>query len=225
MSVKQDKQDVASDEESPARSARFCRIADKAMGITFGTFIAILFGGALFMALLAHVAGYDSESLPDDISQYPDRIRGIALGISYILLAVTIVMVALLPPFVVSMAIQALDQRKARKADPQVLLGKRIARLNAALADSAELLTDLQSQLRIQEAARTKIMADIAKNEQIAQLHREQADAVASLVREVTDHAHTKLNRQTRREQLLFFMAGLLVSVPIGILVNFATSR
>ncbi|MDQ3402891.1 MAG: hypothetical protein M3548_05795 [Actinomycetota bacterium] len=93
----------------------------------------------------------------------------------------------------------------------------RIEQLRANLGASALLIKQIEAEFQLQVAALGRIKAESEENRRLAELSREQADAV----RAVIASANTQAARPAKRQQWLFFLAGLFFSIPLGIGVNF----
>lgn len=75
----------------------------------------------------------------------------------------------------------------------------------------------VQSEVDLQVTALTKVKAEAEENQRLAELNKEQAEAVRRVIAS-TNEAAAKPNR---RQQWLFFLAGLFFSIPLGVGVNF----
>ena len=93
----------------------------------------------------------------------------------------------------------------------------RVAQLRANLEISKFLIRQINAEFDLQVAAAEKIKAEAEQNQRLAELNAEQAQAVKKLVESVQSRA-SKLGS---RQQWLFFLAGLLTAVPLGVVGNF----
>jgi len=113
-----------------------------------------------------------------------------------------------------------LAEKIRRRAAPEPTepdITDRIEQLRSHLGSSATLIKQIESEFQLQVAALDKIKAESEENQRLAELSREQADAVRAVIASAND----KAARPARRQQWLFFGAGLLFSIPLGIGVNF----
>ncbi len=93
----------------------------------------------------------------------------------------------------------------------------RIEQLRSHLGASAKLIKQIESEFQLQVAALERIKAESEENQRLAELSRAQADAVRAVIASTYDTAA----RPAKRQQWLFFGAGLFFSIPLGIGVNF----
>jgi uncharacterized protein HemX len=121
----------------------------------------------------------------------------------------------------------------------------RVARLVASLHESQRLIRELQAEIDAKAAAVARLQAEEEQSRQIAALREEEAAAVNHLISSTLQTAHDNLRRELererdhlrnnlsqlqselstmqrtgRRDQWLFFAAGVLLSIPIGIAIN-----
>ena len=109
--------------------------------------------------------------------------------------------------------------RSVREADQAVpTLTDRINALRSNLAASAFLIEEINAEFDLQTAAAERIRAEAEENQRLAALHKEEAEAVRTLV----ERTQAKASRLAGRQQWLFFLAGLLFAVPLGVAGNFA---
>ena len=94
---------------------------------------------------------------------------------------------------------------------------QRIEQLQGHLNSSAALMAEIQAEFRLQEASLERIKTDAERNQRLAALHQAEADAVRAVIEE----AQSRGLRLGNRAQWGFFVAGLLSSIPLGIVVNF----
>jgi hypothetical protein len=85
---------------------------------------------------------------------------------------------------------------------------------------TAELVSELQAEMEATMAALERLRIQNEEYEKLAAVREQEAQAVRRLVESVISGAHTELERSSRRDQALFFVAGLVASVPLGMLVN-----
>jgi hypothetical protein len=62
-----------------------------------------------------------------------------------------------------------------------------------------------------------------AISRRLVAVRRDEAEAVSRLIEDVIGSTHVKLARSSRRDQWLFFLLGLLASIPVQILVTLLT--
>jgi hypothetical protein len=121
----------------------------------------------------------------------------------------------------------------------------RIGRLVASLHESQRLITELQAEIDVKAAAVARLQAEEEQSRQLAALRQEEAAAVNRLISTTLNAAHDNLRRELeqerdhlrgnlshlqleleamqrkgRRDQWLFFGAGVVLSIPIGIMIN-----
>ncbi len=121
----------------------------------------------------------------------------------------------------------------------------RVSRLVESLGEAESIVTELQAELRARHAAVDRLRAEEEQSRQLAALRAEEAKAVKGVIDAAITSAHASLQqsmlkeqselrarlkllqkdleqaqRKSRKEQMLFFLAGALLSIPIGLLVN-----
>ena len=101
---------------------------------------------------------------------------------------------------------------------PVRTLTDRINALRSNLAASALLIEEINAEFELQTKAAERIRAEAEENRRLAALHKEEAKAVATLV----ERTQARAARLAGRQQWLFFLAGLLFAVPLGVAGNFA---
>ncbi|MFI5589862.1 hypothetical protein ACIA5G_32770 [Amycolatopsis sp. NPDC051758] len=89
--------------------------------------------------------------------------------------------------------------------------------LRRNLEQSGWLTTEIEAEFQLQIIALERIKAEADENQKLAALHQDEADAV----RAVIESAQVKGERPVKRQQWLFFLAGLFFSIPLGVGVNF----
>jgi hypothetical protein len=112
-------------------------------------------------------------------------------------------------------------RRIGEQLTPAPTLTDRIETLRENLGQSSTLINEINAELQLQTAALERIRAEAEENQRLAALHREEADAVRQLVSTTIEGAQSESVKQSKRSSWLFFLAGLLFSVPLGVGVNF----
>ncbi|MEU6743743.1 hypothetical protein [Streptosporangium sandarakinum] len=105
------------------------------------------------------------------------------------------------------------------KPSPTDMVGQiklRMNRVDGAFDEAVSLMADLQRELQAAEAARRQVMADAKRQQELAKVD----EATAKLIQEILLADAKKAARVQRKQQLLYFAAGVLVSIPVGIMVN-----
>jgi hypothetical protein len=100
-------------------------------------------------------------------------------------------------------------------------LADRIEILRSNLKQSTSIMDEIHAELNLQTTALDRVRAEAEQNQRLAALHQEEADAVRKLVAATIEGAQGKAARPAKRQQWLFFLAGLFFSVPLGVGVNF----
>lgn len=112
-------------------------------------------------------------------------------------------------------------RRQTRVGLPPPTISDRIEQLRRNLASSRQLIDEVNAELEAQATNLERIKAEAEQNQRLAALNKEAADAVGHLLETVVQQAQQKTARVGTRQQWLFFLSGLLLSVPIGFLVNY----
>ncbi|WP_157621629.1 hypothetical protein [Saccharothrix sp. NRRL B-16348] len=111
-------------------------------------------------------------------------------------------------------------------------LEERIKILSENLQESRSLMDEISIELTAQAAKIAEARAEAEHHKSLAAAHEEAAEAMDKLVEttvrrvqgEITERQElaSRLNaKRNRWQQWLFFLAGLLASIPLGLLVNF----
>jgi hypothetical protein len=130
------------------------------------------------------------------------------------------------------------DYSSAEAEDTQ----DRVGRLVRSLHESQRLITELQDEIDAKAAAVARLQAEEEHSRQLAALRKEEPEAVNKLISTTLAAAHDGLRRQLEDErddlrknikrlqdelagmqhadQWMFFGAGVLLSIPIGIVIN-----
>ncbi len=97
------------------------------------------------------------------------------------------------------------------------MLRRRVERVNEAFVEAATLMADLQRDLAAQQAAREELIAKADEQQRLLAVDQEQAENIRQILL-----GETKATiRAERRREMLFLGAGMLMSIPIGVLVNY----
>lgn len=96
----------------------------------------------------------------------------------------------------------------------------RIEKATDAMRLAAELVDELQAEMDARTATLARLQAENDQYERLAGVRKQEAETVTKLVETVINNAHANLGRVARRDQALFFFAGLLFSIPLQILLN-----
>jgi hypothetical protein len=96
----------------------------------------------------------------------------------------------------------------------------RIEEATRSLQVAARLVDELQTEMRARAVALERLQAENAEHERLAAVRKEEAEAVSRLIESVISSAHAKLSRSSRRDQVLFFFAGLATSIPVQLVAN-----
>ncbi|MGV9383354.1 hypothetical protein ACWDRB_46595 [Nonomuraea sp. NPDC003707] len=104
-------------------------------------------------------------------------------------------------------------QLAARRAHP---LKPRVEAVTAAFAEASQLMAELQHDLELQQAAHQILAEAVDEHQNFLDVNHEQAQKIREIV--LSDiHAN---RRGDRRQQWLFFILGVAVSIPIGVVIN-----
>ena len=98
----------------------------------------------------------------------------------------------------------------------------RIEALRANPGASRALIAEIDAEFALQVAAAERIQAEAQENERLAALRRDEAEAVRQFVERTIEGAQARSAKLGSRQQWLFFLAGLPVSVPLGVVGNVA---
>ncbi|HEX8343226.1 MAG TPA: hypothetical protein VF657_00600 [Actinoplanes sp.] len=134
------------------------------------------------------------------------------------------------------------DRLKEQVDEPAT---RRISRIAEALHESQLLISELQSEMDTKVAAVERLRAEEEESRRLASLREEEARAVRNLVSATIESAHRELQRSMeqerdeqqgrlldlqdalksmqesgRKDQARFFLYGVGVSIPIGIVIN-----
>jgi len=126
---------------------------------------------------------------------------------------------------VVSVAVATLpilsrQPRRASSSRGEPTVAARIDDATRSLELAAKLVNELQIEMQARMVALERLQVENAEYEKLAAVQKEEAEAVSRLIEGVISSTHTRLNRSSRRDQALFFIAGLIASIPVQIVVN-----
>lgn len=107
------------------------------------------------------------------------------------------------------------ERRDGSRSTP-LTVADRIDALQYNLRSSKRLLEEIEAELQVQLVGFERIKAEAENSKHLAALHKEESDAVRRLVDVTVQGAQ----RQGGRQQWAFFVGGLLVSIPLGVLGN-----
>ncbi|MFI9848493.1 hypothetical protein ACIHFD_66625 [Nonomuraea sp. NPDC051941] len=103
------------------------------------------------------------------------------------------------------------ERRKAREAHRE-----RIAEMNKAFVAATTLMDDLQREVAAQQAALRELTRQAEEQQRLRDIDPDQAERIRQIL-----VGETKATiRAERRQQWLFFILGVLVSIPIGVMIN-----
>ncbi|MEV4581887.1 hypothetical protein AB0K16_52510 [Nonomuraea jabiensis] len=112
------------------------------------------------------------------------------------------------------------DRVEEAAEDPSERLQRRIDRVNVAFAEAASLMDELQRDLEAQQLTRAALLEEAQRQQELLALNEEQAEKI----RGILVHETRSTIRAERRQQMIYFIAGVVVSallsIPIGIWVN-----
>jgi hypothetical protein len=111
-----------------------------------------------------------------------------------------------------------LELQESPSLQPGELLTERIARVQRHLREISALLPALQAELDFRSTALEQLREDAAHYEKVAALHEPEALAVQQMVERTIERG----TKRGSRQQLLFFLGGLLSAIPTGVLGNYA---
>jgi hypothetical protein len=118
------------------------------------------------------------------------------------------------------MAQQGQRRSKELTAERQSPLSNRIEMLRDNLKVSDAIIAEITAELNLQMTSLDRIRAEAEENRNLAALHKDEADAVKKLV-ETIHTAQNTTTEQGKRQQWMFFVAGLLLGIPPSVLANF----
>jgi hypothetical protein len=98
---------------------------------------------------------------------------------------------------------------------------QRVEAMKRTLLDSSSLIGELQAELEVRTTALERLRAQEDAYEELARLHEREAAAVSVLVEKVITDTHRTLERSSRRDQIVFFVLGVLASVIVTLLFSF----
>ncbi|GAA1628265.1 hypothetical protein GCM10009733_026260 [Nonomuraea maheshkhaliensis] len=123
-------------------------------------------------------------------------------------------------PLSVIFLVQALRMSRQRleesQEDPSEALEDRIRRATESFAETGRLLAELQNTFSVQQAALKKVTEEAEEQALLRDMDPETAEKMRRII-----VGETKATlRAERRTQRLYFAGGVLLSIPIGALIN-----
>ncbi|TDW18833.1 hypothetical protein EV650_5429 [Kribbella kalugense] len=88
------------------------------------------------------------------------------------------------------------------------------------MRSSAELIEQITAEMEVRAATAASLKAEAEQAQQLASLHQEQQDAVMRAVRAEIGAEGKNAARQNLKANILFFLAGVLVSVAIQLVIK-----
>ncbi|MEU6778577.1 hypothetical protein ABZ912_05190 [Nonomuraea angiospora] len=109
------------------------------------------------------------------------------------------------------------NQRIAQAAeDPRERLRQRAQVVTEAVSEAAKLMDELRRDLEAQQAAREALVAQAEEQQRLLEINQEQAEKIRHIL-----IGETKATiRAEQRQQWMFFALGVVVSIPIGVMIN-----
>lgn len=81
----------------------------------------------------------------------------------------------------------------------------------------------VETELKARRAKMEELAVEAEQYQQTAKLHKETSDAVRDFLTAKVSEQLMVIDKNSRRSQVLYFAAGVLVSIPIGVVINLAT--
>jgi hypothetical protein len=122
-----------------------------------------------------------------------------------------------------SLLIERISHRRASSSGGEPTVAARINDATRSLEVAAGLVNELQTEMQARMVALERLQVENAEYEKLTAVRKEEAEAVSRLIEAVISSTHTRLSRSSRRDQVLFFVAGLAASIPVQIVVNLVT--
>jgi hypothetical protein len=97
---------------------------------------------------------------------------------------------------------------------------RQLADAREGLTRAAELASVLEKEILSRQATLEAIEADIAAHRAVASIDQGQAASLAQLVEAATRQAHQRLLRASRLDQITFFLAGVIMSTVVQLLMS-----
>lgn len=100
--------------------------------------------------------------------------------------------------------------------DPKEVLQRRVRRVNEAVAIASFEMQALQRDLEAQQAASAALLDQAKEQQSLLEINQDQAEKIRHIL-----VGETKATlRAEGRKQWMFFGLGVVVSIPIGIMIN-----
>jgi hypothetical protein len=112
------------------------------------------------------------------------------------------------------------DRIAPRKKVADTSLEQRLSELGLTMKQAAGLLTQVEAELEARAVRARTLQAAADEAENLAKLHAQEREAVARLVRGEIAMEGKRSARQQLVANLLFFLAGVLVSVAVNLFVQ-----
>ncbi|MEV0313547.1 hypothetical protein [Nonomuraea fuscirosea] len=143
-----------------------------------------------------------------------------ALGLQFVAAQVLLVAAALTAAAVLVFVLAEGRQRTRAisdaEEDPKEVLRRRVERVNRAVAAAASEMQELQRDLEAQQAASAALLSQAEEQQRLLEINQEQAEKIRHIL-----VGETKATlRAEGRKQWMFFGLGVLVSIPIGVMIN-----
>jgi hypothetical protein len=104
-------------------------------------------------------------------------------------------------------------------------LEESLRALRGNVAHIRNAVPELEAELELRTALITQLTTDAEKFDRLAQMNRVEANAVEELINRTITSGQALSQRSVAGRERLYFLAGLFLSMPVGVLVNFVYDR
>jgi uncharacterized protein YicC (UPF0701 family) len=136
------------------------------------------------------------------------------------LVSITAAIVSALGSGVAGVIAAWLQSRRREGPEVKASLEERLSELGDNLRDSARLLTEVEAEIEARAARAERLKREADDAERLAALAASERDAVARLVRAEIGAEGRRSLRRGLLINLLFFVAGILASIAVTLLVH-----
>ncbi|MFJ2034323.1 hypothetical protein [Streptosporangium sp. NPDC087985] len=110
------------------------------------------------------------------------------------------------------------DRARLQQAaeDPHERLYRRIQAVNKAFTEAAGLMDELRRDLEAQQATREALLVEAERQQRLLEINKDEAEKIRQIL-----IGETKATiRAERRRQWMYIGIGALLSIPVGVFVN-----
>jgi hypothetical protein len=200
-----------------SKSLRVIEWLENALTKVAGLGLFLLIASALLAQLAAWAAGLNIESLPDDISKYPGNLRYVAY-VGVVGMGSTIASIFLMVPvLLLALPLRRKEQKRVALLDKEAIFQEKVVKIGLALNDAKKLVDQLEQEIAVE----LKALEKLQKEKEVLGTNEFERKAIMDMMQDAARIEFESKSRKDLKTQVVLFVAGLAMSVPLGFVVNF----